>query len=350
MSTQLFGSNAAWLALGLLAVQTYTYSTCSSKDRPLFKALVYGSVFIAMSESVVEGFVSYSFLVSGWGNPTILADSSSGASHVLGTLKPLFDVLPALFVQFFFTWNIWTFCRATFRGTAKVLIAELCVCIAVMSVCAFIAVAIFTGLTLAPAPLNASISEGLLLVWAISTAVADVTITSCTLAILYHANSHSYFGDTRSRASRIIRITAQTGLLTSILAIPIAPLYAHFRASGVYGLMSFLLGKSYVIWLLAHLNTRTDRPVSEITNGSLYDSEARFSIMDFTSGQKPSYTTEVQGGLSRTDVPSHIHTIVHPTRDDFGKSPTEVTSPIIRETAFYEPTWPPPGLIRARAF
>jgi hypothetical protein len=42
---------------------------------------------------------------------------------------------------------------------------------------------------------------------------------------LYHAKSGSYFGEIHDKISRLRAITIQTGFLTAILAIPIAPLY-----------------------------------------------------------------------------------------------------------------------------
>jgi hypothetical protein len=42
---------------------------------------------------------------------------------------------------------------------------------------------------------------------------------------LYHAKSTSYFGEVHDKITRLFTITIQTGFLTTILAIPIAPLY-----------------------------------------------------------------------------------------------------------------------------
>jgi hypothetical protein len=85
--------------------------------------------------------------------------------------------------------------------------------------------------------------DDILQVWTVPTAVADITITVCMIVIvsrnipvkdshpyshvhqLYHARSSSYLGETRDRLSYLYRLTIQTGFLTSILALPIAPLY-----------------------------------------------------------------------------------------------------------------------------
>ena len=84
--------------------------------------------------------------------------------------------------------------------------------------------------------------------------MADVTITVVMIAIvsndllflarylnlasqLYDAKSHAYFGETRDRISHLLRLTLQTGFLTSALALPIAPLYLIYQdSSRIYDL------------------------------------------------------------------------------------------------------------------
>jgi len=275
MGTQLFGSNSAWLLLGFLCVQTHTYYTRSAKDPPIFKALVYSTVLISMAESIVEAFVSYSFLVSGWGNPRLLAEFPE-AIDVLSNLVPLFDALPALFVQAFFTWRIYAFGTSAFSGTVTRIISAVCIFILLTSLCAFISAIVLTALLIS-GPIDNIPPGTTVLVWSLSTAIADVTITVCMMIILYHAKASACFGETRDRFSRLLRLTIQTGFVTSILALPIAPLYIHVQV-GIYTLTCFLLGKSYVfitipipsrlierwfsyaISLLANLNARSYRP------------------------------------------------------------------------------------------
>jgi len=63
---------------------------------------------------------------------------------------------------------------------------------------------------------------------------------------LYQAKSSAYFGETRDRISRLFRLTVQTGFLTAVLAIPIAPLYVAVPGTEAYSI-------SYVDSLYAHL-------------------------------------------------------------------------------------------------
>jgi hypothetical protein len=61
-----------------------------------------------------------------------------------------------------------------------------------------------------------------------------LTMDSCTSLQLYHAKSSSYFGETRDRISGIIRVTVQTGFLTSALAV----IVVVFLLRGVFGVFT----------------------------------------------------------------------------------------------------------------
>jgi len=214
-----------------------------------------------IAQTAVEGFVSYGFLVAGWGVPLQVLAEPSHALAVLTDLQPLFDAIPAIVVQFFFTWRIWTFGMAICGRRVKLLVAFVCLFIALTSILAFAAALILIVVFLhsITTPSGQALSQIAITIWTVSTAVADVTITVCMMAFLYHAKSRSWFGEMRDRISRLLRLTIQTGFLTSVLAIPVAPLFYRVH-SGIYTLTCFLLGKSYVISLLANLNARSYRP------------------------------------------------------------------------------------------
>lgn len=268
MGSQLFGSHAAWLLLGFLVSQTHTYYRNPSKDHPIFKILVYALVLSTVAQSATEGFFENSFLVFEWGNPGPLFVNQSSATTTLVDLHPLFDAVPALFVQFYFTWRIWTFCTAVYGRRVKLLAVAFCLFIILASTCAFLAVVTLTALLLTPTPEPVSIVAPFFLVWTVTTVVADAAITACMMTMLYNARANFYFGEMRDRTTRLIRLTIQTGLLTSILALPIGPLYFRDQPGGEYGLTIFLLNKSYLISLLANLNFRWYRPIQHFPEES----------------------------------------------------------------------------------
>jgi len=125
------------------------------------------------------------------------------------------------------------------------------------------------------------------------------------MTILYHAKASACFGETRDRFSRLLRLTIQTGFVTSILALPIAPLYIHVQV-GIYTLTCFLLGKSYAISLLANLNARSYRPTQ--IHGKKVKKEAALShlsaALSFALAQNTtsSDTLLVESHISRVGV------------------------------------------------
>jgi len=100
--------------------------------------------------------------------------------------------------------------------------------------------------------------DKLVLIWTIASAVADVAITLSMMTILMNAKSRSTIKETRNGISQLLRVTIQTGFLTSTLAIPIGPLY--LSGTEGYELTWFPLGKCYLISLLANLNARSHHP------------------------------------------------------------------------------------------
>jgi len=185
MGTELLGRNTAWLLLGFLACQTYTFytSASSSKDHPHFKSLVYRMILLVTAESAVKAYVSFTLLVSGWGDDLVLAKMPFPA-RLLQDMQLLVDAITALLVQMFFTWRIWTFCMATFRRKTKKCVVRFCGFVVLASVCALVAV---VGLFVAFVSMRSWPTKPTFFVWAISTATADVTIIICMIAFFYRA-------------------------------------------------------------------------------------------------------------------------------------------------------------------
>jgi len=158
----------------------------------------------------------------------------------------------------------------------------------------------------------------LVLVWTVSTSVVDVTITICMIVILYHAKANAYFGETHDKLSRLLRLTIQTGFLTSILAVPMTPLY-FYGGPGTYTVTWFSLGKSYLISLLANLNARSHQ--SDLTVAK--DITPALPTVDFSSNQNPA-----SGGtnVSSSGVLAFVRSIVRSVHDDLTGSSEERAS------------------------
>lgn len=225
----------------------------------MMKALVYGSIFITTVQSGIEWYFTYYQIAWGWGYSAFYTAQTSIAYSLTQNLQATLDGLTALFVQCFFTWRIWTFCMAVCGKKIKLFVAAICLFIVLASVCGFIG-AVMVPLLLLPR-FDAHVSPlAVILLWSVPSALADVTITVSMMVILLNAKARTDISETRDRISQLLRITVQTGFLTSVMAVPAAPLFVFTNDTEYYSLTWYALGKFYVISLLANLNARTYRP------------------------------------------------------------------------------------------
>jgi len=219
--------------------------------------------------------------------------------------QPLFAALPAALVQFFFIWRIWSVCMAVYGRLVRMLVRGICLFLVFTSLCAFISalMAVAFAIHVDLGGQSSTIAFVLLPLWTVSSAVTDVLITICMIVILCHARTKSFSGETYSKVSRLLRVTVQTGFLSSALAICIAALnFMSKRTHGLYLLPVFLLGKSYIITLFANLNSRSSqgtpapaRAIDRVATRklglsgwarSLLRSLTRTNYYDLTSAQK----------------------------------------------------------------
>jgi len=223
--------------------------------------VVYCSVFLVILQTVFEETYTFYTLISSWGDSLVL-NRPFKATSIMSDLQPLFDAFPALFVQLFFIWRIWTFCMAVYGQKDKLLVAGICLLISLLSFCAFISCLtymVFVFLVEVGGYQKFS-RDGLnlALVWVTATTVVDVMITVCMIIILYHTRATASSGESYDKISRLLRLTIQTGFLTSALAIFVVPFPS--ADNNIFSMPFWLLGKSYVITLLANLNSRRTQP------------------------------------------------------------------------------------------
>jgi len=248
-----------WLFLGFLTVQTYDYYTHPAKDRPAFSALVYLSAFLVIIENISEAFAVFCVLASDWGKPndSEIVSIWSPAS-VIGDLLPLFAALSALFVQCFFIWRIWRFCSIIYGRLVKLIVAVMCFFFILLAFAAVLSTITTILITLLPVNFSLGFVEGTVFGWIVPSAVVDVAITISMIIILCHSRSSASSGETYTKINRLLLLTIQTGFLTSFFAVLTIPLFT--LGTRLYSLLWFPLGKSYIITLLANLNSRASQP------------------------------------------------------------------------------------------
>lgn len=176
----------------------------------------------------------------------------------------------------------------------------ICAFIAFISVAAFAFSIVVTvgNMISVEAPLIPIWERDVIMVWTSCTAAADVLITICMLALLWHAKSQAIFGEIRNTVSRLIRLTIQTGLLTSVLALLVLPLIVQNTV--LYTLPWYLLGKSYGLSILVNLNSRVPADHTENSSSGPY-----FSTMAFQSVNVPE-RSGTANEISIQDIPVHL--------------------------------------------
>jgi len=271
MAPALYGSNVAWMFLGFILMQTYTYYHNSQRDQRLFKTFVYAAVLIEIAATGIECYIGYQYLVGKWNDPGGRVVEVPPKAFLF---QPTFDAVLGTMVQCFFAWRIWTFGVVAGKRLA-VLTRFITVFIVILSVlalaCSIAFPILFFKVDLQPQLWTTT--RPVVTAWTVSSAVIDVVISSCMIAILRHARSKTHFADTRDTLSKLIRLTVQTGTLTSVLALAIIIVFLTEPFGNMHTFPAYLLGKSYAMSLLANVNARMYAPQkgqpNATTQGSL---------------------------------------------------------------------------------
>jgi len=93
-------------------------------------------------------------------------------------------------------------------------------------------------------------------IWLIAGMVADILIAITMTYILQSAKARSHFTQTRDLLDRLARQTIQTGAATAVLALTIFLVFILVREGTLHTGFADILGKFYIISLLANLNAR----------------------------------------------------------------------------------------------
>jgi len=252
--TQLFGSNITWLLLGFLTSQINTYFRHAKGDSISTKLIVYGTIIIQLLDTTTFVFSAYGYNVREWGN--LILSLEDPLPSDLGNLDIVTVGVASATTQWFFTYRIWTFSGAVAGRKLKIGSRMASALVLLLSLCALgSCLAAYIGSYVTPIPSYIVWAVPLLKVLNVCMAAADILITICMVLLLSRAKEQTCFGGTRDTISRFIRMTLQSGCLTSLMAI--CGLALMIRGVGVYGIFWEALTKSYAISLFANLNVRS---------------------------------------------------------------------------------------------
>jgi len=227
------------LLYGVSLVQTLFYISHYKRDKWFMKTLVL-VIFIADTmNSVFDVEYIYDSLVIHYNDPAAIAT----ANWVFAT-DPAMGSLIATMVQCFFAWRVKVL-------TGNYIITVLLVIGAIISGLGGVATSIAIGIV--PNWLQFQKFEAPVIVWLVTSAVVDTTIT---FMLTMHLRKHrTGFQQTDDVLDRIVRLTVQTGLITSIWAIVDLIVFLTIP-TGIHLIFNFPLSKLYSNSLLSSLNAR----------------------------------------------------------------------------------------------
>ncbi|KIO31275.1 hypothetical protein M407DRAFT_220375 [Tulasnella calospora MUT 4182] len=229
---------------GILILQTYIYYLSFPRDSRLIKSLVYGLFFLDTIQTIMTTHNAWHFLSSGWGNVGVLADP--GWSWIA---VPLFSGLVSSTVQLFFSWRIWKLSGfwwlAGFIGCAA-LAQGISACVT------GIWFAILNDITKIAL---LDVSAG---VWLAGSAITDLFITVSLVYVLRKKTQGDLSSNTEDIISRLIRMTVQTGAVTTFAATAELIMYLKTPENNLHMIPGLALSKLYTNTLMATLNARSD--------------------------------------------------------------------------------------------
>ncbi|KZV73839.1 hypothetical protein PENSPDRAFT_574044 [Peniophora sp. CONT] len=224
---------------GISIAQTYVYIQTYKKDRAWMKALV-GFIFLADTlNAVFDVEYTYSSLVLHYNDPAAIQKATWGEfpsafrPNIIGTM-----------VQLFFAWRVKVLTRS-YIATGLLVLG------AIISCLGGIATSIAIGIV--PVWTEFQRFEVPVIVWLTVSAIVDTSITG--VMVWHLRKSKRGFKHSNDVLDRIIRLTVQTGLITSLWAIIDLIVFLSIP-TGTHLIFNFPLSKLYSNSLLSSLNSR----------------------------------------------------------------------------------------------
>ncbi|KAK0207146.1 hypothetical protein DFS33DRAFT_647100 [Desarmillaria ectypa] len=228
------------ILLGIIATQMYMYLNAYKKDRLWMKIFV-AVLFVAnIANTVFLCQFLYTSLILNFGKDAYLAR----ADWVFATDPALTGIIAGM-VQLFFAWRV------------KVLTNNLWL-VAIVAACALAGTgaAIATSFEVGKTPEFVEFRnfKVVVIIWLAAECLSDILISGILVWQLWKRRKTG-FQSTDELVDRIIRLTVQTGLITSICAIIDLALFLS-DPTGTHLIFNFPLSKLYTNTMMSTLNSR----------------------------------------------------------------------------------------------
>ncbi|KAH7919090.1 hypothetical protein BV22DRAFT_1041234 [Leucogyrophana mollusca] len=237
--------------MGVLAVQTFVYFNRFPNDRGWIKTLVSVVFFL---ESLITVFAFHGFwtgvTVHGSDLSAIVAAGQSGLSLSPDPLWSFLALAPltglvSFLTHGFFCWRIWIISRSFIVPVLVMMVSLL-----------QFSMVTYGGVRYGLVPdLSASHPMPFYLpIWLTGSLLCDMAISVYMTKSLLHGKSN--FQATRSLFVKLIKLTIETGLITTTAALIELILAIAFRVTMFHLALFFIISKLYANCLLATLNAR----------------------------------------------------------------------------------------------
>jgi hypothetical protein len=287
-----------WALFGTLLVQAYIYFSVFPNDRTWWKALVVLIVFLEVVETFSNTKDMAQTFAFGWGNPDALDDVGWAWFSV-----PVMGAIIASVCQTFYGWRIYVIGQSPFFFGLIVLVSLV-----------QLAAGIWTGVEICFAKKFSLLQEHNLTAtatWLAATCAADLLIVFGTMYFLRRSTDPEFTSKkTNSLISRLIMLTAQTGLVCTVLALVDLVLFATLKGTNWHLAICTELSKIYSNSILLIFNSR-----AHMGHGCNTDN---YSVNLSSSGfRSSSFRTRVPTVASQIEVGVHVSNDQY--RDSLGK-------------------------------
>ncbi|KAK0430846.1 hypothetical protein EV421DRAFT_2090548 [Armillaria borealis] len=252
------------LLLGMIFVQYYMYFIkYQRRDKLWIRIFVYALLLVNVGGTVLYMVDMYMALILNFGNAARSTWHSALTAIMAGA------------VQLFFAWRV------------KVLTSSW---ISASSVCFTALLAVAGGIaTAAEANAQQAVTDFqtfkiTVIIWLVSSCVCDFLITGALVWYLYRGHKTG-FEQSDELMDRIIRLTVQTGLITSICAMLDLITFLAIASPNVHIIFTGMLGKLYTNALMSSLNARSGWSYSVSSKTNLDTSRKKDDVVRLTTAK-----------------------------------------------------------------
>ncbi|EGO02872.1 hypothetical protein SERLA73DRAFT_176319 [Serpula lacrymans var. lacrymans S7.3] len=236
----LMGSMMNVLLLGVMIMQSYIYFERYKNDKTWLKAVV---CLLLVLDSLSAAFamdMTYNYLVTNFANLEAIQITNLGI-----TPYPLLTGITAFVVQNFFAWRIRLLTGNKFLAYSVCALSTVQLLASIGTMIGGIIVKYFIDLEKV---------KQVSLIWLLGSVVTDAIIT---VTLVWYLRAHrTGFASTDHLTGRIIRMTVQTGLLTTTCALGVVIAYLVSTNTTMHLAFGLPLSKLYTNSLMSSLNAR----------------------------------------------------------------------------------------------